>query len=195
MMNIGWSGLLLAFVLGFQPQAQAAEVAGVVLPDAIQAAGAAPLVLNGAGLRKRAFFQVYAIGLYLPSKKLGAADVLVLAGPKRVAIHMLRDVGADQFTEALADGIRQNHTEAEAKALEPRMKELAAIMGEIKEAKKGMAIAIDWMPQAGTQVLIDGRPAGKAIPGEDFYRGLLRIWLGEDPVQADLKKALLGQSQ
>ena len=34
--------------------------------------------------------------------------------------------------------------EAEAKALEPRIKELAAIMAEIKEAKKGMAFALDW---------------------------------------------------
>ena len=153
------------------------------------------MALNGAGLRKRAFFQVYAIGLYLPVKKSSAAEVLALAGPKRVAIHMLRDVGADQFTDALADGIRQNHSEADAKALQPRIRELAAIMTDIKEAKKGLSIALDWLPQAGTQVLVDGKPAGKAIAGEDFYRSLLRIWLGEDPVQADLKKALLGQLQ
>jgi len=30
------------------------------------------------------------------------------------------------------------------------------------------------------------------IEGEDFYRALLRIWLGDKPVQEDLKKALLG---
>ena len=51
-------------------------------------------MLNGAGLRKRAFFQVYVIGLYLPEKKAAAADAIGAAGPKRVAIHMLRDVGA-----------------------------------------------------------------------------------------------------
>ena len=173
----------------------AADVAGVALAESIQSGGGAPLLLNGAGLRKRAFFQVYAMGLYLPAKKSSAAEVLALAGPKRVAIHMLRDVGADQFTEALADGIRQNHGETEAKALEPRMKQLAAIMSDIREAKKGMAIALDWVPQSGTQVLIEGMPAGTVIPGEEFYRGLLRIWLGEDPVQADLKRALLGQPQ
>ena len=103
-----------------------------------------PLVLNGAGLRKRVFFQVYAIGLYLPQKSASPAAVLEQPGPKRVAIHMLRDVGADTFTEALVDGIRANHSEAEAKALEPRIKELAAIIAELKEAKKGMAIVLDW---------------------------------------------------
>jgi hypothetical protein len=40
---------------------------------------------------------------------------------------------------------------------------------------------------------VDGRPAGSPIAGEDFYRALLKIWLGEQPVQADVKKALLGE--
>jgi hypothetical protein len=42
-------------------------------------------------------------------------------------------------------------------------------------------------------VLVDGAPKGKPIAGDDFYRGLLRIWLGDKPVDADLKKGMLGQ--
>jgi hypothetical protein len=171
-------------------QAPAAEVAGVRIEDKARVANA-ELVLNGAGLRKRVFFQVYAIGLYLPQKSSNPAAILAQPGPKRVAIHMLRDVGADTFTEALADGIRANHSEAEAKALEPRVKALAAIMAELKEAKKGMAIALDWNGTE-TRLLADGKPTGQPIAGEDFYRALLRIWLGDNPVQDDLKKALLG---
>lgn len=187
---------LALLLIAVSTLASAAEVAGVTLAETVQIASGGPqLVLNGAGLRKRVFFDVYAMGLYLSAKKTAAADVLSLAGPKRVAIRMLRDVDADQFADALADGIRQNHSEADAKALAPRLKELIAIMIEMKEAKKGMSIALDWVPGAGTLVQIEGKPAGKTIPGEDFYRGLLRIWLGEDPVQADLKKALLGQPQ
>ena len=170
---------------------QAAEVAGVRIDDTTRI-GNAELVLNGAGLRKRAFFQVYAVGLYLPQKGSEARAVLEQPGPKRVHIHMLRNVGADAFTEALADGIRANHSEAEAKALEPRVGELAAIMAQLKEARKGMAIALDWQPAAGTVLLVNGAPQGKPIAGEDFYRALLRIWVGDKPVQDDLKKALLG---
>jgi hypothetical protein len=165
-----------------------AEVAGVTIADTDQ-----QLVLNGAGLRKRAFFQVYAIGLYLPEKKTAAADAIGAAGPKRVVIHMLRDVGADQFSEALADGMKDNHSEAEMKAFEPRVKQLSSIMTEMKEAKKGMRITLDWVPGSGTLITVDGKPAGVPIAGEDFYRALLRIWLGEHAVQADLKKALLGE--
>jgi hypothetical protein len=165
----------------------AAEVAGVKIDERANV-GNADLVLSGAGLRKRVFFQVYAIGLYVQDRK---ADPVAQPGPKRVHIHMLRDVGAEQFTEALADGIKANHTEAEAKALEPRVQQLGAIMAGVKEAKSGMAIALDWTGRE-TVVAIDGKPAGEPIPGEDFYRALLRIWLGDKPVQEDLKKALLG---
>ncbi len=169
----------------------AAEVAGVRLEDKDRVANA-DLVLNGAGLRKRVFVQVYAAGVYLPEKKTVAADAISAAGPKRVALHMLRDVEADQFGGALADGIKDNHSEAEAKALEPRLKQLSAIMAEMKEAKKGMRITLDWLPAAGTQVSVNAKPLGAPIAGEDFYRALLRIWLGDKPVQDDLKKALLG---
>lgn len=176
---------LLLLALAFP--AFAAEVAGVRIDDRARVADT-ELTLTGAGLRKRVFFQVYAIGLYVHDPK---ADPVAQPGPKRVQIHMLRDVGAEQFTEALADGIKANHSEAEAKALEPRMQQLGATMAQIKEAKKGMTIALDWSGKE-TVLAVDGKPAGRPIQGEDFYRALLRIWLGPNPVQDDLKKALLG---
>ena len=55
----------------------------------------------------------------------------------------------------------------------------------------GMTITLDWTG-AATQLTVNGKPAGKPIAGEDFYRALLRIWLGDKPVQNDLKKSLLG---
>lgn len=177
--------LILAFLIPLP--ILGAEVAGVKLEDKTD-----ELVLNGAGLRTKVIFNVYVIGLYLPRKKSDAATVLQLAGPKRVAIQMLRNVSAEQFSEALAEGIRDNHSEAESRVLEPQVKELVATMAEIKQAKKGMTIALDWTG-AATQLVIDGKPAGRPIAGEDFYRALLRVWLGEKPVQEDLKKALLGQ--
>jgi hypothetical protein len=176
--------LLMALAL----PVSAAEVAGVKFEDKASVAGAA-LALKGAGLRKRLLFRVYAMGLYVADRK---ADPIAQGGAKRVAIHMLRNLDADDFAKALVDGMRPNHDEATMKGLEPRIGQLNAIMAEIKEAKKGTAILLDWVPGAGTQVMIDGKAAGKPIEGEDFYRALLRIWLGEKPVQDDLKKALLG---
>ena len=177
--------ILLLFLLA--APAFAAEVAGVKIDEQTRV-GSAELVLKGAGLRKRFFLQVYAMGLYVADRN---ADPVTQPGAKRIAIHMLRDVDADQFVGALSDGIRDNHSAAEAKALEPRVAQLGAILAALKEAKKGMLITLDGVP-GGTLVSVDGKPAGKPIEGEDFYRALLRIWVGEKPVQDDLKKALLG---
>jgi hypothetical protein len=182
---------VLALLLILLPLAAgAAEVAGVKIDDKTRVGGA-ELALNGAGVRKRLFFEVYAIGLYVPQKSANAAQLIDQPGPKRVTIHMLRNVSADAFNEALGEGVRANHSESEVKAFEPRLKELGAIMDQVKEAKKGMAIGLDWTGTE-TQVLINGKPTGKPIAGEDFYKALLKIWLGDKPVQDDLKKALLG---
>ena len=174
--------------------AQAAEVAGVKLDDRLRLVPGGPeLVLNGAGIRIRAIFKVYVAGLYLPEKKATTAEALAIAGPKRVAMTMLRDLSAQQLSEALADGIRNNSTAAEQEALKARTDELLAIMNALGEAKKGDAILLDFLPDSGTRVVVNGQPRGKAIAGDDFYRALLRIWLGDKPVDGDLKKGMLGQ--
>lgn len=181
------AALLLACAAG---SACALEVAGVNVDEKAQVEGR-ELLLNGAGLRKKAFFQVYVVGLYLAEKKASAAEALAAPGPKRVQIVMLRNVDADDFVEALMEGLSANHSAAEMKAFEPRLKQLQDIINAIKEAKKGMRVTLDG-GAAGTQVLVDGKPVG-AIAGEDFYRALMKIWLGEKPVQADVKRALLGE--
>ena len=182
--------LLILTFLSMPFPGLAAEVAGVKLPDEDQ-----KLVLNGAGLRKRAFFNVYVIGLYLPEKKAATADVLALAGRKRVLIHMLRDVDAAQFSDALQSGMVDNLSEEEMKSTTAHMRDLAARMDTVKVARSGMRILLEWNPDSGTLLWVDGKALGAPMPGVDFYRALLKIWLGEKPVQADLKKALLGEKQ
>lgn len=82
----------------------AAEVAGVKLADKVRIDAAGPdLVLNGAGVRTRFVVKVYVAGLYLAERKAAAADAIALGGPKRVSISMMRDVGAQQFNDALVE--------------------------------------------------------------------------------------------
>ena len=61
----------------------------------------------------------------------------------------------------------------------------------MKAAKSGDTILLDYVPGTGTRVLINGESKGM-IPGEEFNRALLRIWLGDQPADAALKKAMLG---
>jgi long-chain acyl-CoA synthetase len=181
--------LLFAF---FAAPALSAEVAGVKVDDRIKLESG-ELVLNGAGLRTKAFFKVYVAGLYLAEKKTSTDEVLSLPGTKRVAMRLMRDLSAKQLTDALDEGIRDNTSTAELESLKTRLAELTATMRALQSAKEGDVIALDWVPGSGTRVVLNGEPRGKAIAGEDFYRALLRIWLGDNPVSSSLKRALLGQ--
>ena len=183
-------GVALAVASLLLAPAFAAEVEGVKLADKVQV-GDADLVLNGAGVRTRVFFKVYVGALYL-QKKAGSTDaVLADAGPKRVAMHLLRDLTAEQLFAALKDGLADNHSPDQVAKLEPQVKQMEKIFFAIKSAKKGDAIMLDYLPRTGTRVVVNAEEKG-TVAGEDFYRALLRIWLGEQPVDAALKKAMLG---
>jgi len=172
--------------------ALAAEVAGVRVEERVKL-GSSELQLNGAGVRTRVIFKVYVGALYLSERKSGAAEVIALKGAKRVSMTLLRDLGAKQLTDALEEGVRANHSEAEIAPLKERLDELVAVMNEIGSAKEKTVITLDFLPESGTRVTVDGAARGKPVPGEDFYVALLKIWLGDKPVDADLKKAMLGQ--
>ena len=168
----------------------AAEVEGVKLADKVQIGGS-ELTLNGAGVRTRVFFRVYVGALYL-QKKAGSTDaVLGDAGAKRVAMHLLRDLEAEQLLSAFNDGLKKNHAPDQLARLEPQVKQLDGIFTAVKAVKKGDVVLLDYLPGAGTRVTVRGEDRG-TIPGEDFNRALLRIWLGEQPADAALKTAMLG---
>jgi hypothetical protein len=176
------------------PALAALEVAGVKFDDKTKV-GAGDTVINGAGLRKRAFFKVYAIGLYLPQKVKAAADAIDTKGPKRVAIVTLRELTAEQFVDALIEALKNNHDEAALKTLQPKIDQFRSTMLTIGNAPEKSAVNLDWLPESGTRLTFNGATKGSDIPGEDFYRALLKIWLGDKPVQDDLKEQLLGKAE
>lgn len=186
------AALALACALCSPSFAAAREVAGVSFDEQLRLADQ-PLILNGVGVRVKMIIKVYAVGLYLPHKDASSAAILDQPGPKSVRIVMLRDVPADKLAEALVQGIRDNVSEAESQVLNPRLNELEASMRGAGPASKGAQIQLDYLPGIGTRVSMGGKPLGKDIVGEDFYKALLKIWLGDQPSDRSLKGDLLGQ--
>lgn len=169
----------------------AAEIGGVKLPDRAQVGGS-DLVLNGGGVRvKFGIAKVYVAALYVAQKTATAGAVIGASTPRRVQLVMLRDVAADTLQESLIEALKENTTAADFKAFEPRVKQMSAIFAAAKEAKKGDIIQLDLLPGTGTVITVRGQ-AKDPIQGDDFSNALLKIWLGDKPVQADLKKGLLG---
>jgi hypothetical protein len=192
MIKRGLSWLLgVAFCAAGAAAAQTVTVEGVTFERTVTLGGQA-LTLNGAGLRTRAFFKVYAAGLYVPQKSGDAGALLAQSGPRRVSIGMLRDVDAATFASSLLDGLKSNHTEEQLAPLKSQIDQLQATLKSVGEAKKGDAIQLDWVPESGTRVVVNGQPRGEPIAGAAFFSALLRVWLGEKPADGSLKKALLG---
>ena len=183
---------LLAATLAVALPAIAAEVAGVHLDDKTSLSGN-ELVLNGSGLRTRFMLKVYAMGLYLPKRTDSPDAIAANPGPRRIQIVTLRDLSAEQFADALIDGLKKNHSDAEFAKLQARSDEFRNALLSLKSAPTGTQIRLEWLPGNGTRLSVGNETRGKDIPGEDFYRGLLRIWLGDKPVDPDLKNALLGK--
>jgi hypothetical protein len=169
-----------------------AELEGVVLEDRIRIDGQ-ELQLNGMALRTRVIVKVYVAGLYLPARAATAQAALESKGPKRIILVMMREASAQQFCESIDAGMRANSSEAQLAAVRAQTEALMAMIRAAGQAKKGMRIVLDYEPSAGgTTLFVDGVAQGKPMSGETFYQALLRIWLGDDPVQLDLKEALLG---
>ncbi|MQY50743.1 hypothetical protein HCX48_03435 [Rhodocyclus tenuis] len=176
------------------PTAHAVEAGGINFDDRARV-GNSDLVANGAGMRKKLFIKVYAMALYLPARQSDGDAVLASHGAKRITVQMLRDVTAQQFVDALNEGIAENHTPAELAALKDRARQFADAMLSVGEAKSGTVVQLDWLPESGTRLTINGQTRGRDIAGEDFYTALLKIWIGHKPIQDELKQALLGRTR
>jgi long-chain acyl-CoA synthetase len=186
------AAIVLAASIG---AAQAVDVQSVRLPDRARVDENTPeLVLNGAGIRKRVFISVYVGALYLPRRANTGEGVLADPGARRFLIHILRDeISAEQLLGSFHDGLQENNTPAELAAVSAGVKQLDAIFSAVKVVKNGNVILLDYLPETGTKVVVNGELRG-VIPGEAFNRALLKIWLGDKPVDATLKKALLGSA-
>jgi hypothetical protein len=187
--------LLFSLFVALTGASGAAELAGVKIDDKLKLSASGPeLVLNGAGLRTRYRFKVYVAALYLPEKKSSAAEVIALKGPKRVQLWLMRDVEADQMSTALIEGLNANLSSAELEKSKAQIQQLNATLVALQELKEGDVMTFDLLPGAGTRISVNGKLLGTPIAGDDFHVALLKIWLGDNPVQADLKKGLLGQT-
>lgn len=167
----------------------AAEVAGVRIDDAVRV-GTGDLVLNGAGVRSKLFFKVYVGALYVASKAATPAAVYDSLRPRRMLLRLLRDLDCASLREALDEGLRSNLDADGFVAIRPQADELAAIINSIGKAREGDTIALDFSA-AGVAVSFNGEARG-TVAGEEFGKALLRVWLGDRPADAALKKALLG---
>jgi Chalcone isomerase-like len=166
----------------------AADIGGIKLDDKTSVGGQ-ELVLNGAGIRTRAIFKVYVGSLYLPAKTTNPEAVLA-KGPRRIQLNLLRDLSGDQLSDAVNDGLKESNSPADVEAVKAETDQFISLLKAMGPLKEGSVITLDFV-EGATKIGFNGAPKG-SVPGDAFNRALTRIWIGDKPVQADLKKAMLG---
>lgn len=173
------------------PAAAAIDVNGYKFDDTVKVGGK-DLKLNGAGMRTKVIIKVYAAGLYLTDKKTSMAEIAALDGPRRVTLVMARDVSSDSFGSAFMDGLKENNSVAERNAIVTQVGKFGEMFAGVPGLKKGDVLHIDWIPGSGTTCELNGKKLVENVPDVAFYNAILRIWMGENPVDRSLKSALLG---
>jgi len=168
--------------------ALAASVAGISVPDTATVAGQ-KLVLNGAGLRKKAIFKVYVGALYLPSKTTSDQAALGQTGAAKVTLKMMRDVDGEKLRDAWSEGFANNNSAADMAKIKDRILRFNNLFSDVVE---GNLIEVDFAPGVGTTVTIAGKAKG-TVEGDDFAKATQRIWLGPKPPSDDLKNGMLGK--
>lgn len=174
--------------------AQTTDVSGVKFPNTVQV-GASRLLMNGAGVRYKLVFKVYAAALYLGDKASTPEAVLAAPGPRRLQIVMLRDIDGNELGKLFTKGMEQNAPREEFSRSISGILRMSEIFSTRKKLLAGESFAVEWLPGTGTVISVNGKPEGAPVKEPEFYSALMKIWLGPVPADPQLKDALLGKTQ
>jgi hypothetical protein len=172
--------------------APAATMEGVRFEDQVKLANR-ELRLNGLGLRGVWIIKAYVAGLYLGNKMSNGQEILRDPGPKRLQLRMLMEIAAPHITKALVDGMRKNSNDAQWAGMQERVARFSRTIDSIGVARLGDSIDLDYVPDQGLVLAVNGVQKGSPISGQDFYTAMLAIFVGDDPVDSKLRDGLLGQ--
>ena len=166
----------------------ALPIYGADTPDQIEYQGST-MIKNGQGTRIIFFMKVYEGSLYLEMKSANAQDIINLDAPMAIRIDVSSQmVTADAMKKALSEGLEKstgNNTDS--------------IMKEINQLSSSFDTAVStgdyyefiYLPEMGTHVLKNSELV-ELIKGIDFKKAFFGIFLSDNPIQKNLKKAMLG---
>lgn len=181
---------LFGLLLGLGQVASALEVGGVSFAPQAEVNGS-KLDLNGAGVRYKAVFKVYAAGLYTSRKAGSLEEFLKTPGPKRMSITMLREIDAAELGKLFSRGMEDNMDRATFVQLIPGIMRMSQIFSDHKKLMAGDSFTLDWIPGQGLSIAVKGKVQGAPFKEPEFFAALMGIWLGKAPADWQLKNALL----
>ena len=165
--------------------------------ETIQAFGGGPdtltigeteVVRNGFGTRSKMMLSLYDCGLYLPEQSSDSAAILASDQPMAVRIEITsRFVSQEKMLSALNDGF-QRSTGGNTSEIAADIKKFSGCFSD--PIKMGDVFVVAYAPGTGVSVYKNNQHKGDA-GGLEFKKAVMGIWLGNNPIDAHLKTAML----
>ena len=151
--------------------------------------------LFGAGLRTRtiAKIKIYAIGLYVADSAIAGPLKHKPVSPdlyhelvngdfhRKIVMKFVRDVSADQIRDAFHDALKGVSGNAET------------WINYFGDTRSGQEYSISWTPGVGLETKVAGSDRA-VINDKALASAIFSIWLGDKPIQDDIKKDLVSRA-
>lgn len=171
-------------------QAQAASLEGQRFDDTMVLSGRT-LRLNGLGLRGVAWIKAFVAGLYLSAPSKDVAQILAMPGPKRLRLKIMLEAPSHELTKSLTSRIRKYEPAQAQAAMSERLTRLAGQIDSLGVLHVGDVLDLDFVPDSGVNLRLNDKPVGMPVAGDDLYRAVLKIFVGDHPADRRMKEGLL----
>ena len=160
----------------------------IEIPNSMEYQGT-KLMLNGHGSRVKMFMKVYENSLYLESTSSNAEEIM----NKDAAMAIRIDVTSSLVTvDAMKKALNEGLVKSTGNNTGPILKEINQLTSTFNSAvSTGDFYEFIYLPDAGTNVVKNSEYID-TIPGIDFKKAFFGIWISNNPIQKNLKKAMLG---
>jgi len=174
------SAILLLSTLSF-----GAKISGVNIPDTLGNG----LILNGAGVRSKFFFDLYIGGLYLKQKSSDAIHIIYADEPMAITLHITSSLIS---SKKMMDGTMEGFENSTNNQIQPLKKEIDKFINVFKGGiKNGDIYAFIYSSKDGTKIFKNSKLV-TMVKGLKFKKALFGIWLCKKPALESLKKEMLG---
>ena len=152
--------------------------------------GGRTLHINGWGLCEWGIlnWDLYYAALHCERTSKSGSKLTGLDQGYQVHLHFLRDLTQDQMRKAYRASMKANA----GKELSQYQKRLDRLLSMMRAVKKGDDLRFLYLPGEGMTVSFNGKAAG-TIPGADWGKKFLELYVGSKPPTWDLRKGLLSR--
>lgn len=164
-----------------------AELEGFKFSDEIKIESE-KLILNGLAVRKATIFNIKILvaGLYLTTKSNGQDLIINSTSTKVIQIRFMKSLSSEKISNMWSEQLLKRCLK-DCIAL----KEQATLLGKLMiDIKSGDSLNFTFF-EDHVKVLLSNNNSGK-IQGKTLPKALLSLWIGEKPLDENLKNGLLG---